>query len=86
MFARLKIVSLMATKCDEIDGKSSVNCHLRYDEKKNIDSIETHHERQPVITAETEIVSNKNFRGAEFMIQKKLNAQRLWIILAKGCL
>ena len=36
MFARLKIVSLMATKCDEIDGKSSVNCHLRYDEKKNI--------------------------------------------------
>ena len=29
--------------------------------KKNIDSIETHHERQPVITAETEIVSNKNF-------------------------
>lgn len=52
----------MATKCDEIDGKSSVNCHLRYDEKKKyIDSIETHHERQPVITAETEIVSNKNF-------------------------
>ncbi len=62
MFARLKIVSLMATKCDEIDGKSSVNCHLRYDEKKKyIDSNETHHERQPVITAETEIVSNKNF-------------------------
>lgn len=62
MFARLKIVSLMATKCDEIDGKSSVNCHLRYDEKKKYtDSIETHHERQPVITAETEIVSNKNF-------------------------
>lgn len=52
----------MATKCDEIDGKSSVNCHLRYDEKKKyIDSNETHHERQPVITAETEIVSNKNF-------------------------
>lgn len=52
----------MATKCDEIDGKSSVNCHLRYDEKKKYtDSIETHHERQPVITAETEIVSNKNF-------------------------
>lgn len=29
--------------------------------KKYIDSNETHHERQPVITAETEIVSNKNF-------------------------
>ena len=29
--------------------------------KKYTDSIETHHERQPVITAETEIVSNKNF-------------------------
>ena len=67
MFARLKIVSLMATKCDEIDGKSSVNCHLRYDEKKYTDSIETHHERQPVITAETEIVSNKNFSRCGFM-------------------
>ena len=29
--------------------------------EKYTDSIETHHERQPVITAETEIVSNKNF-------------------------